>query len=353
MDKIAVVNGLRGLAIIGVLFQHIGSGWAAASLGEAWAPLFTNGWTGVNLFFILSGFVLFLPYASGRRRMAEWADARHFYWRRFLRLMPLYYAAAVVLLALAGPVFDGPWFGTAGFAELATDLATVRFVLRPHHFGVAINYPLWSIGVEILFSLAFPAVALLAARLGMGRVLAAALVAALVARVIGRLWDPHPLGPNFVADNIFGRIDEFVLGMALAQLYVAGRIPAWARHLGWPGAALVLLAWAGFYQCQFQGFPMVAMAPLNNLLDLGFLALLAAALVGRKHRVLAFAPLQVAGMMCYSLYIWHAPVLQAVQPAHGLVAALTVLLALSAVSYRYIEFARTPDWRPLFLWSRA
>ena len=98
---------------------------------------------------------------------------------------------------------------------------------------------------------------------------------------------------------------------------------------------------------------MLAMAPLNNLLDLGFLALLAAALVGRKHRVLAFAPLQVAGMMCYSLYIWHAMVFQAVQSVLGVVGALTVLLALSAVSYRYIEFARAPDWRPLFLWARA
>ena len=351
LNKIAVVNGLRGLAIIGVLFQHIGSGWAADSLSAVWAPLFTNGWTGVNLFFILSGFVLFLPYASGRRRMAAGADAWHFYWRRCLRLMPLYYAAAVVLLVLAGPVFGGPKFGTVGFGELATDLATARFVLRPHHFGVAINYPLWSVGVEILFSLAFPAVALLVARLGMGRVLAAALVAAFVARVIGRLWDPHPLGPNFIADNIFGRIDEFVLGMAVAQFYLAGKIPAWARHLGWPGAALVLLAWAGFYQCQYQRFPMVAMAPLNNLLDLGFLALLVAALVGRKHRVLAFAPLQVAGMMCYSLYIWHAPVLQSVQPLYGITATLAVLLALSAISYRYIEFARTPDWRTLFLWS--
>jgi peptidoglycan/LPS O-acetylase OafA/YrhL len=88
----------------------------------------------VNLFFILSGFVLFLPYAAGQRVMASWADVRHFYGRRFLRLMPLYYFAAVVILVLAGPMLD-----SAGFATLATDLATVRFALRPRHFAVAIN----------------------------------------------------------------------------------------------------------------------------------------------------------------------------------------------------------------------
>jgi hypothetical protein len=60
-------------------------------------------------------------------------------------------------------------------------------------------------------------VALLVARLGMGRVLAAALVE----RVIGRLGDPHLLCLDFIADNIFGRIDKFVLGMTRSELYVS------------------------------------------------------------------------------------------------------------------------------------
>lgn len=348
MDRIAVVNGLRGLAILGVLMQHVG-GQAVPAQAPWAAPLLSNGWTGVNLFFILSGFVLYLPYAGGRRRMAGLADARHFLWRRCLRLMPLYYVAGAALLLLAGPVFGGPVPGSDGFRRLALDLATLRFVLRPHDFGVAINYPLWSIGVEVLFSLAFPLVALAIARLGLARVVGLALAVALAARIAGRLWDPHPLGPNFIADNIPGRIDEFVLGMALAQLHIAGRMPGWARHLAWPGLALVLLAWAGFYQCQYRGFPTVAMAPLNTVLDLGFLGVLAAALSGRHHPLLGFAPLQVAGMMCYSLYIWHAPVLQAVQPGYGLAAALAVLLALAAASYRWVEFGRVRAWRGLFL----
>jgi peptidoglycan/LPS O-acetylase OafA/YrhL len=349
LDRIAVVNGLRGLAILGVLFQHIGREPATAMLAahglEALTPLVSNGWTGVNLFFLLSGFVLFLPYAAGRRGMAGWADARHFYARRFLRLMPLYYFSAVVLLLLAARQLP-----VAGFLGLAIDLITVRFAFLPHQFGVAINYPLWSIAVEILFSIAFPLVVVLAARIGLSRVLVLALLGALAMRVAGRLWDAHPLGPNFIADNILGRIDEFVLGMVFARAYVAGGIPARARHLFWPGAALVLLAWAGFYQCQYRGLTMVAMAPLNNVIDLGYAGILLAVLApGGAHRLLAWAPLQVAGMMCYSLYIWHAPVLEAVQPAQGLLAALALLLALAAFSYRYIEFSRAANWRALFL----
>jgi hypothetical protein len=230
VDRIAVVNGLRGMAIIGVLFQHIGLGWAMSVVGNDFGmlrPLLSNGWTGVNLFFIRSGFVLFLPYAAQRRTMVARADFWHFYRGRFLRLMPLYFFSAVVLLVLAGPVL-----GSEAFDELAIDLATVRFVLRPHYFGVAINFPLWTIGVEILFSVAFPFVVIAIARIGLVPTLLAALLAALTDRIGGRLWDPHPLGPNFISDNIFGRIDEFVIGMALARWHVEGRIPSWARSGG-------------------------------------------------------------------------------------------------------------------------
>jgi peptidoglycan/LPS O-acetylase OafA/YrhL len=340
VDRIAVVNGLRGLAIIGVIFQHMGSGWALDALGGELAPLrplVSNGWTGVNLFFILSGFVLFLPYAARRRGMVSSADVWHFYRARFLRLMPLYYFAAAVVLVLAASIL-----GAVAFTGLAIDLATMRFAVLPHHFGIEINYPLWSIGVEVLFSLAFPPLVMAAVRIGVGRLLAVALLVALAACVGGRLWDPRPLGANFISDNIFGRIDEFVLGMAVA------------RHLVWPGVALILLAWAGFYQCQYRGLSMVVTAPLNNLLDLGFVSVLACALTKVEGRsVLAFAPLQVIGMMCYSLYIWHAPVLQTVQPLAGGVIALLLVVVLAAFSYRYIEFRRVADWRALFLWPHG
>ena len=350
VDRIAVVNGLRGLAIIGVLFQHIGFGWAMAAFGDAVPvvrPLLSNGWTGVNLFFILSGFVLFLPYAAKRRTMQSASDLWHFYKARFVRLMPLYYFTGAVVLVLAGPIL-----GAAALRGLAIDLATVRFVLRPYHFGVAINFPLWSIGVEILFSLVFPVAVVAIMRIGMLPILGAALVFALAARIEGRIWDIHPTGPNFIADNIFGRIDEFVIGMAIARGYVEGGFTAWMRRMTWPGIGLVLLAWVGFYQCQYRGFPLVTMAVLNNVLDLGLVGVVVAALApgGGVHRVLTFAPLQVAGMMCYSLYIWHAPVVDALLDSHGLVPALLVLLVLAAFSYRYIEFRRVADWRALFLW---
>jgi len=90
-------------------------------------------------------------------------------------------------------------------------------------------------------------------------------------------------------------------------------------------------------------------------------AVIIAALVPqtRLAMVLSWRPLQVAGMMCYSLYIWHWPVLEwvaadrAVMSAPmfaGVIAAfLALTVALAALSYRFIEFPRTGDWRRLFL----
>ncbi|MDE2583557.1 MAG: acyltransferase [Rhodospirillales bacterium] len=345
----SVVNGLRGVAILGVLFQHVVWGWISHHSGgvpDGLLALVSNGWTGVNLFFILSGFVLFLPYAAGLRSMLTWKDATRFYWHRLFRLMPLYYFAVLLILAIGAAGMS-----QAGFVEAAQQLLLLRFVVSRYGFMPPIDYPLWSIGVEILFSVAFPVMVVLVARLGLVRILALALSAALIARIFGRIWNPGPLGPNFISDNLPGRIDEFVLGMAIAELYARERVPIWAPRLIGPGLFLIALSWEAFFQCQYRGLSTVMMSPANNLLDAGLCCVLLGALAreGSGRSVLAFAPLQVIGMMCYSIYIWHAPVMSAVVPIAGDVPALLLTLAVAAFTYRYIEFRKEPDWRTLFL----
>ncbi len=322
------------------------------------SPLITNGWTGVNLFFILSGFVLYLPYAAGERRMADWGDGFAFYRRRCRRLLPLFYVAAIAVSALAAT--HGI---TRSWLTEAILLLTLAFTLVPSSFGPPFDVPLWSIGVEMMFSVLFPVIALRAAGRGLARWLWIVVAASLTLRAAGYLSHSTTAGMwlSYSTDNITCRLDEFVLGMMLAKLHAEHRLPRRPAVFGIAGVALVAAAWIGLDLSLHGVWPPVARAPLYDVLDAGFAALIVAALApgSRLEAALSWAPLQVIGMMCYSLYIWHSPLLMVAAPDlntlswPAFLAAAAGLLVLSgavaAISYRFIEFRHVADWRRLFL----
>ena len=353
--RLAPINGLRGIAILAVIWFHIVCGLWPASAVPVWvSPFLTNGWTGVNLFFILSGFVLFLPYAAGERSMQTPRDRLGFYRRRALRLMPLFYVAVIaewLLQAAFGGASAREFFSVAGLA----------FIFDPRSFMPTFNLALWSIGVEIAFSLLFPYLVDIAGPRKLGRVLGCVLVVALAARLAGIARNPALSGGNFNSDMFLCRLDEFVIGMMLAKLYAGQRLPRNATLCALAGVALVLCAWTGFDHVLRGGLPPLTRAVLNNLLDAGLSLIVCAALVPGKSlaSVLSFAPLQVLGMMCYSLYIWHAPLLARLMPdrpgmgdgafAAGVVLFAILTFAIAAFTYRFVEFRKVRDWRSLFL----
>jgi peptidoglycan/LPS O-acetylase OafA/YrhL len=353
VDRLSVVNGLRGIAILLVLYYHLIAGTLSPRLPIPLSPLMTNGWTGVNLFFILSGLVLFLPYAADDQPLRDLSHRVAFYRRRFLRLMPLFYFAVVVEWALA----QGPQAHDLG--ELISVLSGT-FVLNPRTFGPSFNTPLWSIGVEIAFSVLFPVLVFGLRRFGLARFAALILVLALLARVVGILRLPAVQGPSFNSDTMICRVDEFVLGMVLAQLYIARRLPSRPGWCALVGLALVALAWVGFDMVLRGTLPPITRAILNDGLDAGLCAIVLASLVPqtRLAAVLGWAPLQVLGMMCYSLYIWHLPLLLWLAPNRAGMSAgtlalviplfLTLVFVVAAFSYRFIEFPRVREWRRLF-----
>src|SRR5205085_2211723 len=86
------LDGLRALAVLAVMLVHVG------------APGFPLGWFGVDLFFVLSGFLITTLLERELARTGG-VDLNKFWTRRFLRLMPAYwlYAGAITILMLAGP----------------------------------------------------------------------------------------------------------------------------------------------------------------------------------------------------------------------------------------------------------
>ncbi len=226
--RIGVVDGLRGVAILMVVLRHTffdsiaSPGWHMTFFADG-IPVFpfthfSNTWMGVNLFFLDSGFVLYLPFASGRRAVGSLADVWAIYRRRAFRLFPLYYAMLAVCLILDLGVLHhvtSPWL------EIPA-CATFTFPLFRETWQPRVNGALWSVGVEVWFSIAFPFLVLLVQRIGMARFVAGALVLALGTRYAAYA---HHLGAqntktlNTLADSLLGRIDNFALGMAAASLF--------------------------------------------------------------------------------------------------------------------------------------
>lgn len=171
------LDGLRGIAILLVIVSHyLGPYWRSATIG----------WTGVNLFFVLSGFLITGILLDSKAKPHYF---RNFYARRTLRIFPLYYLA-LVLIFLVAPRF--PSLNTEDFREVARNQAwlwtyTMNFyvglktelgTVDPFSSGWVQTLHFWSLCVEEQFYLLWPAVVLLCSRRGLMLVTAVCFIGA-------------------------------------------------------------------------------------------------------------------------------------------------------------------------------
>lgn len=349
------IDGWRGLAILAVLFHHLLSApirnLDPHIFGFNPSFFYGSGWLGVNVFFILSGFVLFLPYAQGRREMTSWSDGITFYKRRALRLLPAYYLVIVAQMLLSG---RQPFDSVTHTWETLT-LLTLTFPLTGATWHTPINWALWSIGAEILFSLIFPAICLAVARVSAGRILAFTLITCTTVRAICHFNDGSLI--TWPSEGLLiGRLDEFLWGIYLADLLCRRSLPNRPWLFAVIGSSLLLLSVYGLDRVSTGTLDPVTYAALIPTFDLGIFLLLAATICPSPVFccVLNWAPLRVAGMACYSLYLWHMPLFTTLQlhihpwNLKNLATALAFLCILAGITYRYVEFRSSPDWRPLF-----
>ncbi|MBA3495912.1 MAG: acyltransferase, partial [Gemmatimonadales bacterium] len=330
------IEGLRGIAVLLVVLYHAG------------VPGMSGGFTGVDVFFVLSGYLITELLVKEVERTGR-VNFLNFYARRARRLLP----AAVLVLAvtlLASALVFAP---VARLRFVKSAIATALYVsnfqfLREtaDYFGDNISSDpflhTWSLAVEEQFYLVWPVlVALgLGARASRGRVARVVGVVALASFVACVWYTWHSKPTAFFASP--PRAWEFGLG-GLAALLPAAALrtrPAVARALGWVGLALILIA-----GCSLTG-NMLFPGPLAIVPVLGTVAaLMAGAGAGGEGvgRVLAVAPLQSLGRLSYSWYLWHWPVLVlAAEAIPGLSLAGRLLcaagaLGLAAATYVTVE----------------
>ncbi len=257
------LDGLRSVAFLGVYLFHGGIPDAlfARNAGHAVARSFReNGWVGVQLFFILSGYLITTLLLTEEARFGR-IELRAFWLRRALRIWPLYY-----LTVLIG-------FGFIPWCQGGLASADFRAVLGRHlpaflgflgNWSLALRPPapndqigiLWSVCVEEQFYLFAPLlVAWVAPRYRVR------LVVALMAAAIGLRWflvrDPgvHPMMVQF---NTFAQADTLLSGVLLALLLgidpKAGRVGRWARWLQWPLFALIVWGFSRSHVAQYAAW---------------------------------------------------------------------------------------------------
>lgn len=352
-QRIDVIDGLRGIAILMVIYQHgysIQARDVYTFLSGGYPWILGHAWMGVGIFFILSGFVLAIPFASGRSKLTSSEDIKNFLRRRAKRLLPLFIFAAFVSYGMSMHV------GAPETRSLILTLTTLSMFSKTNFFPL-INGPFWSLAVEIWFSVLCPFILAYMFRHNVTRALLAICIFSLVVRIAGTYFPFSNLQTNPLKDSVFGRLDDFAIGIAVAIAFVKGKLPKWGDIYALAGVSLIL-ATAILWDFQLQ-MPKFAAAFFNLGLQAGVVLIIVAALGKARftQAVLSMWILRLAGAMCFSLYCWHGLLIGPTMQANPLklqsiVSFWSALIVISCFSYRFIEFP-TKSAREIFFQNKT
>lgn len=327
------VESLRALAAVGVLLGHaygLGHGFVATRLQDKVA---LGGLMGVFLFFVLTGYLLFWPFARRDFGNGARVHLRDYARNRAVRILPLYYVAVVVLLILeeGGGSLEQWW----------------RFLTFSQNFSKetanTVDGPMWTLVVEFQFYVLLPVLAVVLARISRRRKRPAALVL-LAAAVVSCIVHEVHHGPFYVWSlSLISTFAFFAAGMLLAFLRLewTARTPTalkgpFGHSDTWFGLGVVL--WLTV-MTQYEYWFLLAVS--------GFLTVGAFVLPlrdGWARRALAWKPLAILGVASYSLYLWHYPILERLQETSTfdsgpwlVLVTLPLLIPVALTSYGLIE----------------
>lgn len=349
------LDGLRALAATAVVAYHINF-LARQGTGPV-PPTAAVGWIGVDLFFTISGFILFLPFARAARDGGT-VPLRRYFVRRVRRIVPAYWLNLFVLVTLTVPALMTSAHGWSVIVANATFTAG--------YAGVAsVNPVYWSLYCELAFYIVLPLMAL--AFIGRRWIVGLA-GAVLVGCAYRWLVVSTVEGVDSYFDVIMqfpGVIDQFAFGMTAAALWTvlerrAQPLRLWFAMslvaVGTLGVAAVVWTiqrgiglsefWSG--DSRWGVLPIVALRPMLS-------ACFALILIGACSRpswirsALELRPVRYVGVVSYGIYLWHLPMIKALQSEIDgqrrsslfYAAAVVAIMALSTVwatiSYQFVE----------------
>ncbi|QPF85894.1 acyltransferase [Bradyrhizobium genosp. L] len=326
------IDGLRALAVIPVLLYHVG------------VPGFVGGFVGVDIFFVISGYLI-CGMTDADIRDGSFS-LRNFYKRRILRILP---ALSVMLLVTGALAYS--YFLPVELEDFAKSLASAVGSISNVYFAMTAGYfeapaetkPLlhtWSLGVEEQFYLVVPVVMLIAYRFAPKR-------ARLLLAIATALSYVSAVAISYRNETFAFYLTPFrAWELALGALLAIGFIPApprgiWSDLCGLTGLALLL----GVILVGSSSAPLLLM---TSLAGLGATMVIASSERGPSlaGRLLSLPPLVFVGLISYSLYLWHWPLivfqrtdalLKTGSPVSTKLMLIVISVSMAYLSWKLIE----------------
>ncbi len=310
LGYVPALDGLRGCAVLLVMAHH------------ANVPLMQGGFLGVDVFFVLSGFLITALLCQEFDRFGR-VSLRRFYVRRLLRLTP----ALVVMVAVVVPVLlvwqpgqlrsdslaAAPW--TLGYATNYLAMVVDR--------GLGVFGHTWSLAIEEQFYVLWPPVLVWMLVRRSTRFIASALVFVAAVVAVGRavVWLRFE-NAEYTYFALHARADALLIGCVAALALTAAstavvrstasRLAPLAAVCGLVLVVLMTFARTTSAWVHVGGFLMAAVASVGVILHL------AAAPESIVARLLSWRPIAAVGTLSYGLYLWHVPVFELVKDAYPL-----------------------------------
>lgn len=320
------LDGIRAIAVLAVVVFHV-------SLSAL-----PGGWAGVDVFFVLSGFLI-TTILTSEQTTTGGIRLKRFYLRRVLRLAPALFCTCLAAVVIAH------WRGGMADHVIWQAVYSLLYIMNWVRAFEGGGYPLghtWSLAIEEQFYLLWPL--FLIAVPARGRLPATAVLA--VASLAWRWYlTANGASGNRTYNGFDTHADTLLMGCILGLIYDARRpaaVPAWLGFLSIAG--LLVLFRFGNGELAFLQWSGSAIAGA-----LSVVALLAARSEGLFTRLLSWGPVVYTGRISYGLYLWHPVILFAAEPyeAHrgdGLLAiavsktlVIGASFAAAALSFRFVE----------------
>lgn len=350
-QRIKILDGFRAIAVLGVLWAHIwmfyaNPGFVLFHVNIAQPISFLGN--GVDLFFVISGFCMYLMYTSRSKSDITWPWVRGYLKKRWFRIAPAFYVAIIVygLVAVGFSVTNFDWV-----------YALKNFLFVRNFFDEGTQYAphFWSLYTEWQFYLLLPFLLILINKYPFTRVISGIVIVSLAFRFIAAVL-LSPDNFNLVSFSLPCRLIEFVMGIIVAHIFLSGKKTAgnWGVFILGLGVAIagrILLSanfhnradWIGICSKAFDIF----------LLSGGYAIVILSALSFRSGiaKFLEFPLLTSIGKYSYSMYLWHwliaewlTMLVKSKIDAHPFllvnftfVLSVVLLVPVSALSYKLFE----------------